>query len=802
MAKGGQGDSIDATMNLKAVDTLIDLCINTCVRTPRILCDLDIAGNHNLREGLTLPTNVCDSLLKAYQTLGICITDKILHMFTDTKRTRLSRVNLRQSRVTDDGFEVVAVHNPLELDITGCRYLTLNCVHFINRYCKNLRALHINEWEALTDIEIFPTKVLAAEESIFGGDFIYDCPEMRVFSARCDRDLVECGESNMQDILATMLNPFDKLHHLDLSGLGSCGVDIGTMDWLRNMKCLTFLVLHNVITSEDTKVAIEVLSCLKGLRFLDISHEDEDETTINYKEPEKALRHLVTSLPNLTSLDISGTNLAGLESMEQIDHRLFTPADGKTLHEEQKPGCCINGLEGRHLEFLGLFKCSYQPCERRDIPATNITGDANEDQILLAIKTYYDRSGMVQKALDALFQMIRTSVCEKMREELGAIVTAMRRHPLDRHIQISGSASLFYIIKSGIGKKVAMKDRRQAILTLVDAMEEHFDEPVMMRNGCLTLCHFDIPRDVLFAFKRIVLIMLRLIRPPSAHEDFVQGIAIYLLNSLACQVDGSEKQLVGDLGAVDLMLSVIQTRLNAKQCDDIMEVAWSTLWNITDETAVNCERFLQGNGMQLFIRCLEEWTDKHDLLRNMMGLMGNVAEVKALRSKLMVKQFVQIFSDLLDSDSDGIEVSYNAAGVLAHMASDRPDVWLIDSPSREAVLARLVDAIERWDITSSRNINYRSFEPILRLLPVYETPAVQHWASWALCNLTQVYPEKYCRLLEREGGLVLLDAITKDPRPNPRIKALAAGVLKTVADYFEEQSFQHKTPAKGRQKTS
>jgi Zyg-11 family protein len=60
-------------------------------------------------------------------------------------------------------------------------------------------------------------------------------------------------------------------------------------------------------------------------------------------------------------------------------------------------------------------------------------------------------------------------------------------------------------------------------------------------------CYFQ-----LFAFKRIVLIMLKLIRPPSAHEDFVQGIAIYLLNSLACQVDGSEKQLVGDLGAVDV----------------------------------------------------------------------------------------------------------------------------------------------------------------------------------------------------------------------------------------------------------
>ena len=48
------------------------------------------------------------------------------------------------------------------------------------------------------------------------------------------------------------------------------------------------------------------------------------------------------------------------------------------------------------------------------------------------------------------------------------------------------------------------------------------------------------------------------------------------------------------------------------------------------------------------------------LIRNMMGLLGNVAEVPQLRHKLMTKEFVDEFSFLLDSNSDGIEVSYNA----------------------------------------------------------------------------------------------------------------------------------------------
>merc|ERR550517_2312127 len=140
-----------------------------------------------------------------------------------------------------------------------------------------------------------------------------------------------------------------------------------------------------------------------------------------------------------------------------------------------------------------------------------------------------------------------------------------------------------------------------------------------------------------------------------------------------------------------------------------------------------------------------------------MGLLGNVAEVPHLRSHLMTSEFVDEFSFLLDSNSDGIEVSYNAAGVLAHMASDGAEAWTIEEPSRDQVLARMVRAINRWQIDSKRNINYRSFEPIIRLLPVSHTPECQLWAVWAIANLSKVSPEKYCSLVVEEGGLAVLE---------------------------------------------
>lgn len=52
------------------------------------------------------------------------------------------------------------------------------------------------------------------------------------------------------------------------------------------------------------------------------------------------------------------------------------------------------------------------------------------------------------------------------------------------------------------------------------------------------------------------------------------------------------------------MLNLIKDRLTRSVFDDVMEVAWSTMWNVTDETAINCRRFLEGRGMEYFLKCL------------------------------------------------------------------------------------------------------------------------------------------------------------------------------------------------------
>lgn len=153
---------------------------------------------------------------------------------------------------------------------------------------------------------------------------------------------------------------------------------------------------------------------------------------------------------------------------------------------------------------------------------------------------------------------------------------------------------------------------------------------------------------------------------------------------------------------------------------------------------------------------------------------------------------------------------------MAHIASDGPGDWTIETPSRDDVLARMARAIERWNLNTTRNINYRSFEPILGLVRCYETPECQHWAVWALANLTkvskcftifiifffytehtmkilyfyQVYPSKYCRLVEDECGLGLLRDLIQHHKPNERIKELARMVISNCLTSKSSEAMQ------------
>lgn len=95
---------------------------------------------------------------------------------------------------------------------------------------------------------------------------------------------------------------------------------------------------------------------------------DQGENTV--------LASLMSSLPNLMSLDISGTNFDGEgESLKNVFNFVFSClciVDLVTAESLADKKSDISGLECRvdnPLNFLGLYNTRYSACDRPNIPA-------------------------------------------------------------------------------------------------------------------------------------------------------------------------------------------------------------------------------------------------------------------------------------------------------------------------------------------------------------------------------------------------------------------------------------------------
>lgn len=326
----------------------------------------------------------------------------------------------------------------------------------------------------------------------------------------------------------------------------------------------------------------------------------------------------------------------------------------------------------------------------------------------------------------------------------------------------------------------------------------------MKRNCVLIMCRLNLPEDIIFISERLIRVLLKIIndyiqvetnrvsdeqanRPLTSPESFVIRTSMHLLNILACStnINGEQKNQFGQI-AIPCIMKLIKLKINKKEIDDILEVTWSFLWNITDETPFNCKIFLDNcNGMSIFLDCIKF---KSEIVRNIMGLLGNIAECKEFRSHLVTREYVNTYRMLLNNLKDGIEIAYNSAGVLVHILSDGLDAYLdhISIEDRDDIIAELEKSIDSWDIKFERNINYRSFLPIFSLIKQNNSTQIcQRWACWALANLTTVYPDNYCSLFTKENGVELLEKeVIQNEQINETIKKYAQITLDNVKNYF------------------
>ncbi|XP_043257797.1 protein zer-1 homolog [Colletes gigas] len=744
-------------------ESLAELCFRVICKNLDIISVKEQWDKENslrsLSKGLVLPTDICDKLIEyILRSDTIEFHDEIFHIFSDTSTTKLKRVKVVRSNMTNQSAQILISHKLVELELTDCPYVTEAAIEYINANASNLHSLACRGKNSFIN--------LAAFYEYDKRGYVFKIPNLRSLAL----EYIKLPPQQYNLLFTGLSN----LTHLDLSN-NFYIVYLHSYDMLPN---LVSLILHNARINIQAEAFVNSICHLKNLRHLDISQLESSQG--RFENPNTILSNIVNVLPQLTSLDISGTNLAGIQIVDRgiqaVEHSSYFEFDDISNSKH----CDIPGLASRldrPLQFLGLYGTNDGACRRRNIPAKLIAGDANEDQILVAAHVYMNnRPGLLLKVLNDLYRVYRFENCHRMDQALCAILEAMEKHPLEKPIQIHGSGTLLRVIKMKEKNELEPRLKERIVSTLLTGMSMYKNEESIMCNVCLILCQFRLPQDIMSNYETLVKLLLHSVK--HTHQGgYIQRIGIYILNTLACHVTGREKRLLGNLGCIKTMLELIQYRVRFKVFDDILEVIWSTVWNMTDETPINCERFLNENGMELFRKCVKQYSHKQEVLKNMMGLLGNIAEIQHLRVHLVQEDYMMFVEKLLHSGSDNIEIPYNAAGILAHIASDGVEAWTIERPNRNKILELMVEAIEQWDIFSERHMNYCSFVPLLRLLDVYHTPQCQHWAVWALANLTTVYPHRYCIFVVREGGFEKLNTLMSDPRPYERIKELAHFVI-------------------------
>lgn len=731
------------------------LCLNKIIREPNNLSHYTRYMSERSPISV-LPTEISESLAVAFRDYAL--RNRLLRPECDNffrhfkhKYIPLNRIDFSGLPISEEIFsEFLDEYKHLLNDIN-----ILRCPALGRFDLKALNVLKTSQGEKTLIIgqrSVSQDQILS-HEPIFHDELkVKKLVLHRVYPRRYGTDEF-CVNQKLSEFLTHSMS--STLKYLDLS---YCLVGKGSA--LMHLESLEILILYDCkLTYPDV---ISTVCKLRKLRVLDLSRKlknDQDQGIIREIQDEdpSLLDQVVTKLPQLTRLDISGTNYIGSKdrNISVFESRIDRP-----------------------FEFLGLFHTGNDAAYRSCIPAITVAGEANETQILNACEAYMDRPEQLQRALSDLYNLYKTitpsETFNSVPRALDVVLKILIRQISEEQVVIYTTAALWCIVKINVTTKNLndAKVRRTITSRLLDVMHHHQHSQTILINGGLTLLFLP---DIICEHSRVANISLRMCRDD---DPRTQGFGTTLLNTLACQVGGDQKVYIGELKAIETMTKIIKAKIKQNTCDEILETAWSTLWNITDETPVNCERFLLCDGFEAFEDCMDQFSENKEVLRNIMGLLGNVAECQELRVKFMQARYIRRFESLLTSSIDGIECSYNACGILAHLISDGQRFWdehLRGTVSRQEVMNRMCAAIGGWPINSRRNINYRSFEPIVRLLDLDIAPAAQYWAAFALANLTRINPAKYCSMLLPFEGLTKLQCLAANPdRTEPFVSNLAA----------------------------
>ncbi|XP_077812669.1 protein zyg-11 homolog A isoform X2 [Macaca mulatta] len=353
-------------------------------------------------------------------------------------------------------------------------------------------------------------------------------------------------------------------------------------------------------------------------------------------------------------------------------------------------------------------------------------------------------------------------------------------------LRVAGGASMSQIseaLSRYRNRSCFMKEALCRLFTETFSMEVTMPAILKLQKNCLlSLTNSRILVDVPFdRFDAAKFVMRWLCK----HENpKMQTMAVSVTSILALQLSPEQMAQLEELFmAVKELLAIVKQK-TTKNLDDVtLLFTLKALWNLTDGSPAACKHFIESQGLEIFIQVLETFSESA-IQSKVLGLLNNIAEIRELSSKLVTEDALKHISSLLCSRE--MEVSYFAAGIIAHLTSDR-QLWISRDFQRRALLQDLHAAIQNWPSSSCKMtalVTYRSLKTFFPLLGNFSQPEVQLWALWAVCHVCSKNPSKYCKMLVEEEGLQLLCDIQEHSEATPQAQQIAASILNDFRMHF------------------
>lgn len=705
---------------------LTDLCLTHVSQNLECFCVKHADGSLCLREAVLFPQELADQLLAKMATEGL-LNDSTVGVFRKCEYLRLRRACIRTARISAEAFQkALCPHKLVELDAARVNAdLTISDILnglATNKHCQ----------DSLQRLVLTGLTMSSLEES------------SRFSCLRGLRSLslanVEFYDAGLPDVCA-----LPRLESLDLSNTSVTNLKplLGLRERLRS------LTLHQLKRLEmSTAQVLGVIGQLDALQHLDISDDKQFTSDVA-----RQLLGQPGILPALVSLDVSG-------------RKQVTDAAIKTFVEE-RPGMAFVGLLATGAGFSDFLTGE---------GSLKVTGEANETQICQALRRYSEREGFVREALFHLFSL--THVMEKPRPDiLKLVVLGMKNHPATLNVQLAASACVFNLTKQDLAADMPVRLLSSVTQLLLEAMRTFPNHQQLQKNCLLSLCSDRILQEVPFnRFEAAKLVMQWLCN----HEDQnMQRMAVAIISILAAKLSTEQTaQLGAELFIVKQLLHIVQQKALQGVVDATLKFTLSALWNLTDESPTTCSHFIENQGLDLFIKVLESFPTESSIQQKVLGLLNNIAEVGDLHVELMVQGFLDHICSLLHSPE--VEVSYFAAGILAHLTSRGEQAWTLSLSLRSSLLEQLHSAILKWPTPECEMVAYRSFNPFFPLLECFHTPGVQLWAAWAMQHVCSKNASRYCSMLLEEGGLRQLEQVHTNPQTHRDVGRLVENILESL----------------------